>query len=64
MRLKRIFSEDTFMRAKAEHDDLSVIANQLERVVRPAVLKAQWKRQRELLSPAMYSRSISTAGQK
>lgn len=40
MRLKRIFSDGTFMRAKAAHDDLSVIANQLERVVPPAVLKA------------------------
>ena len=40
MRLKRIFSQGAFMRAKAENDDLYAIANQLGGVVPPAVLKA------------------------
>ena len=40
IRLKRIFSQGAFMRAKAEHDDLSAIADQLGGLVPPAVLKA------------------------
>jgi uncharacterized protein (DUF111 family) len=40
MRLKRILGRGAFMRAKVEHDDLSLIVNQLGGVVPPAVLKA------------------------
>ena len=40
VRLKRIFNGGSFMRAKAEHDDLSAIAHQLGGLVPPAVLKA------------------------
>lgn len=40
IRLKRIFSQGSFMRVKAEHDDLSSIADQLDGAVPYSVLKA------------------------
>lgn len=40
VRLKRILSQGAFVRAKAEHDDLSAIAMKLGGMVPPAVLKA------------------------
>jgi uncharacterized protein (DUF111 family) len=40
VRLKRILSQGAFLRAKAEHDDLTAIADALRGVVPPAVLKA------------------------